>query len=34
MALAPSVGNLDSFWAVDLQRQSDWRWLISTYGQG
>jgi hypothetical protein len=34
MALAPLVGNLDSFWAVDLQRQSDGRWLISTYGQG
>jgi hypothetical protein len=34
MALAPLVGNLDSFWAVDLQRQSDGRWLISAYGQG
>jgi hypothetical protein len=34
MALAPSVGNMDSFWVVDLQRQSEWRWLISTYGQG
>jgi hypothetical protein len=34
MALAPSIGNLDSFWAADLQRQSDGRWLFSTYGQG
>lgn len=31
---APSVGSPDSFWAVELQRQSDGRWLISTYGQG
>ena len=31
---APAVGNPDSFWEVDLQRQSDGRWLISTYGQG
>ena len=31
---APSVGNPDSFWAVDLQRQSDGRWLIDNYGQG
>jgi hypothetical protein len=31
---APAVGNPDSFWTVDLQRQSDGRWLISNYGQG
>lgn len=31
---APAVGNPDSFWTVDLQRQSDGRWLISGYGQG
>lgn len=31
---APSVGNPVSFWAVDLHRQPDGRWLISTYGQG
>jgi hypothetical protein len=31
---APSVGNPDSFWTVELQRQPDGRWLISSYGQG
>ena len=31
---APAAGNPDSFWGVDLQRQSDGRWLISDYGQG
>jgi hypothetical protein len=31
---APAVGNPESFWTVDLQRQSDGRWLISNYGQG
>jgi hypothetical protein len=31
---APSVGNPDSFWTVELERQPDRRWLISTYGQG
>jgi len=31
---APSVGNPDSFWTVDLKRQSDERWLITNYGQG
>jgi hypothetical protein len=31
---APSAGNPDSFWDVDLHRQSDGRWLISNYGQG
>jgi hypothetical protein len=31
---APAVGNPDSFWTVDLQRQPDGRWLISNYGQG
>ena len=31
---APAVGNPDSFWTVELQRQPDGRWLISNYGQG
>jgi hypothetical protein len=31
---APAVGNPDSFWTVELQRQPDGRWLISSYGQG
>lgn len=31
---APSVGNPDSFWTVDLARQPDGRWLITNYGQG
>ena len=31
---APSVGNPDSFWTVDLHRQPDWRWLITGYGNG
>ena len=31
---APSVGNPDSFWTVDLKRQPDERWLITNYGQG
>jgi hypothetical protein len=31
---APSVGNPDSFWTVELQRQPDGRCLISNYGQG
>jgi hypothetical protein len=31
---APSVGNPDSFWTVELKRQPDERWLITNYGQG
>ena len=31
---APAVGNPDTFWTVDLQRQPDGRWLIDNYGQG
>jgi hypothetical protein len=31
---APSAGNPDSFWTVDLKRQPDERWLITDYGQG
>jgi len=31
---ALSVGNPESFWTVDLKRQSDERWLITNYGQG
>ncbi len=30
---APSVGNPDSFWTVELHRQADGRWLIINYGQ-
>lgn len=31
---ASSVGNPDSFWTVELHRQPDGRWLITSYGQG
>jgi hypothetical protein len=30
---APSAGNPDSFWTVELHRQADGRWLITSYGQ-
>ena len=30
---APSNGNTDNFWTVDLHRQPDGRWLITGYGQ-
>jgi hypothetical protein len=31
---APSVGQPDNFWTVELQRQPDGRWLITNYGSG
>jgi hypothetical protein len=31
---AASVGNPVSFWTIDLNRQTDRRWLITNYGQG
>lgn len=33
-SLAPAVGNPDTFWTIDLRRQTSGRWLISGYGQG
>lgn len=31
---APADGNLDTFWDVSLERETDGRWLINNYGQG
>jgi hypothetical protein len=31
---ASAVGNPDTFWTVELERQPDGRWLIDNYGQG
>ena len=31
---APDVGNPDSFWTIELQRQLGKPWLITGYGQG
>ncbi len=33
-SLAPAAGNPDTFWTIDLRRQTSGRWLIAGYGQG
>jgi hypothetical protein len=33
-SMSSSEGNPDTFWSIDMQQQSDGRWLITGYGQG